>query len=66
MLWRTVKRSAESPYFVMIPDTLKSVALIEKDTNSFPDTHGWANAEFFYDAASDTFTPNGSGAKCGY
>src|SRR5262245_40584295 len=62
----TVKRSQESPYFVMIPDTLKSVAFIEKDSKRFPDTHGWAYAEFLHDAASDTFTPNGSDAKCGY
>jgi|SRR5262245_23334828 len=62
----TVKRSPESPYFVMIPDTLKSVAFIEKDTKRFPDTHGWAYAEFLYDATSDTFTPNGNDAKCGY
>jgi len=62
----TLKRNLESPYLVLIPGTLKSVALIEKDTRRFPDTHGWAYAEFKYDAGSDTFTPNGSDAKCGY
>jgi hypothetical protein len=62
----TSKRNPESPYFVMVPDTLKSVSFIEKDTNRFPDTNGWAYAQFLYDAASDTFTPNGSDAKCGY
>jgi len=56
----------ESPYFVMVPDTLKDVAVIEKDTKRFPDQHGWAYDVFNYDAASDTFTPNGSGASCGY
>jgi hypothetical protein len=50
----------------MVPDTLKSVSFIEKDTNRFPDTSGWAYAQFLYDAASDTFTPNGIDAKCGY
>jgi hypothetical protein len=60
------KKNTESPYFVMVPDTLKSVSFIEKDTNRFPDTSGWAYAQFLYDAASDTFTPNGSDAKCGY
>jgi hypothetical protein len=49
-----------------VPDTLKAVAVIEKDTRRFPDTNGWAYAEFDYDAASDTFTPNGNDAKCGY
>jgi len=62
----TSKKNPESPYFVMIPDTLKSVSFIEKDTSRFPDTHGWAYAQFRYDAASDTLTPHGSDAKCGY
>jgi Cytochrome P460 len=50
----------------MVPDALKSVSFIEKDTKRFPDTNGWAYAQFLYDAASDTFTPNGNDAKCGY
>ena len=60
------KKNPESPYFVMVPDALKSVSFIEKDTRRFPDTNGWAYAQFLYDAASDTFKPNGSDAKCGY
>ena len=60
------KKSDESPYFVMVPDTLKSVSFIEKDTKRFPNTSGWAYAQFQYDAASDTFKPNGSDAACGY
>lgn len=60
------KKNPESPYFVMVPDTLKSVSFIEKDTERFPDTNGWAYAQFVYDAASDTFKPNGNDAKCGY
>jgi hypothetical protein len=62
----TSKKNLESPYFVMVPDTLKSVSFIEKDTKRFPDTNGWAYAQFLYDAASDTFKPNGNDAKCGY
>jgi hypothetical protein len=62
----TSKKNPESPYFVMVPDTLKSVSLIEKDTKRFPDTNGWAYAQFLYDDASDTFKPNGNDAKCGY
>jgi Cytochrome P460 len=62
----TSKRNAVSPYFVMVSDTLKSVSFIEKDTMRFPDTHGWAHAQFGYDATSDTFTPHGNDAKCGY
>jgi hypothetical protein len=63
------EKNTVSPYFVMVPDTLKAVDLIEKDTKRFPDTHGWAYAEFAYDAASDTFKPSDlslSGATCGY
>ena len=62
----TFKKSAVAPYSVMVPDTLKAVAVIEKDAKRFPDTHGWAYGNFDYDAASDTFTPQGNDAKCGY
>lgn len=50
----------------MVPDTLKSVSVIEKDGKRFPNTSGWAYAQFAYDAASDTFKPVGTGAACGY
>ena len=62
----TSKKNPEFPYFVMVADTLKSVSFIEKDANRFPETNGWAYAQFVYDAASDTFAPNGSDAKCGF
>jgi hypothetical protein len=48
---------------------LKTLSFIVKDSKRFPDTHGWAYAQFAYDAASDTFKPSelsASGAKCGY
>jgi hypothetical protein len=63
--WASKKESGV-PLFRGGTDTLKSVSFIEKDTNRFPDTSGWAYAQFLYDAASDTFTPNGIDAKCGY
>jgi hypothetical protein len=62
----TTKRNTAAPYFVMVPDVLKAVATIEKDTKRFPDTHGWAYGNFDYDAASDTFSTDASDAKCGY
>ena len=62
--WR-LKRSTEAPFSVNIPDTQKDVDFIMKDSKRFPDTHGWAYAEFAYDAASDTFTPTQKDAKCG-
>lgn len=60
------KKSAEAPFSVNVPDTLKSVGFIIKDSKRFPDTGGWGYAEFPYDPASDTFTPLGSGTNCGY
>ena len=62
--WRP-KKSTEAPFSVNIPDTQKDVDFIEKDSKRFPDTHGWAYAEFAYDLASDTFTPTQKDAKCG-
>jgi hypothetical protein len=60
------KKNTESPYFVMVPDTLKTVSFIEKDSKRFPDTHGWAYAQFGYDAAADSLSPSVTGAACGY
>jgi cytochrome P460 len=53
------KKNAVSPYFVEVPDTLKSVSFIENDSKRFPDTSGWRYAQFLYDAAPDTFKPFG-------
>jgi hypothetical protein len=60
------KKSSQAPYAVEVPDELQAVATIEKDSKRFPDTHGWAYGNFNYSAASKTFTPQGSDAKCGY
>lgn len=63
------KRNAASPYFVNVPDTLKTVAFIEKDTKRFADTHRWTYAQWAYDPATDTFKPSEldpSGAACGF
>ena len=60
------KKSAESPFSVNVPDTLRNVAFIEKDSKRFPDSGGWGYANFNYDAASKTFTPDGQGSNCGH
>ena len=63
------KENPASPYFVTVPDQLKELAFIEKDTRRFPNTHGWAYADWAYDAATDTFKPSelsSSGAACGF
>jgi hypothetical protein len=63
------KKNEESPYFVNIPDTLKTLAFIEKDLKRFPNTHGWAYAQWDYDAATDALKPSvldPSGSECGF
>jgi len=60
------KKSSEAPFSVRIPEALQDVFLIEKDTKRFPNTNGWAYAQFNYDPASDAFTAEGRGTNCGY
>lgn len=62
----TSKKSAESPYFVMVPDALKSVSFIEKDSKRFAASGNWGYAQFPYDAASATLKTSGTDAACGY
>jgi hypothetical protein len=63
------KQSTEAPFPVAVPDTLIGLGCMVKDSERFPDGGGWGYAQFDYDAASDTFTPNtsiqGNDAKCG-
>jgi hypothetical protein len=63
------KKNEASPYSVNVPDTLKELAFIEKDAKRFPNTHGWAYADWAYDAPTDTLKPSQlsqSGSECGY
>jgi len=56
-----------------LPSTQHDVDFMVKDSKRFADSGGWGWAVFFYDAASDTFTPGtladkppqGNDAKCG-
>jgi hypothetical protein len=59
------KKQYQSPYFVEVPDTLKSVSFIEKDSKRFPDSSGWGYAQFLYDAPSDTFKAFGTDSSFG-
>src|SRR5579862_4193354 len=64
--WK-LKKSTESPFAVNVPDALQDVFLIEKDTQRFPDTKGWAYAVFDYNSASDTYTADPTGTvNCGF
>ena len=62
--WAT-KENPASPYSVQVPDTLKSVAFMVKNSHRFPETDGWGYAQFMFDAASDTFKPFGSNSSFG-
>src|SRR5262245_13130964 len=62
--WRP-NNSAEAPVPTKVPDTLKDAAFMAKDGKRFSDSGGWAYAMFNYDPASDRFTPEGAGTKCG-
>ena len=63
--WKAEK-SADAPAPTTVQGALHDVDLMAKDSKRFADSGGWGYAQFNYAAASDTFTPLGSGAKCGY
>ena len=58
--------NAVSPYPVEVPNTLKSVSFMVKDSKRFADSGGWGYAQFSYNPGSDSFTPVGTGPACGY
>jgi cytochrome P460 len=60
------KKSAEAPVQTLVPDTLHDVDGMVRDSSRFADSGNWGYSQFDYDAASDTFTPHGTGAKCGF
>ena len=60
------KQSAEAPDPTTVPNTLHDIDFMVKDSTRFRNTGGWGFAQFNYDTASDTFTPLGTGADCGY
>ena len=60
------KKSADAPAPTTVPDALHDVDFIQRDSKRFPDSGGWGYAQFNYDAASDAFTPEGSGSDCGH
>src|SRR5881394_88944 len=59
------KKSSEAPFDVSVPDHLKDLFFIEKDSKRFADIGGWGYALFDYDSAADAFKPNGTGVNCG-
>jgi hypothetical protein len=63
--WKAAK-SADAPSPTTVPGELDDVDFMVKDSRRFADTGGWGYAQFNYNPASDTFTPLGTGAQCGY
>lgn len=61
----SVKKNPVSPYEVTVPDALRSVSFIEKDSKRFPATNGWGYAQFTYDATAKAFAAVGSGKDFG-
>jgi len=60
------KKSPEAPVATTIPDTLHDIAFMAKDSKRFADSGGWGWAFFNYSTTSNSFSPLGTGAKCGY
>lgn len=56
--WST-KINPLMPGFAKVPDTLKKLSFMVKDSKRFLDTDGWGYAEFAYDATSGAFKPYG-------
>jgi Cytochrome P460 len=63
--WKA-RKSAEAPDPTTVPDILHDIDFMVRDSKRFSKTGGWGWAQFNYDAASDTFTPDGSGTDCGF
>jgi Cytochrome P460 len=63
--WKA-KKSTDEPATPTVPGVLDDIDFMEKDGKRFADSGGWGYAQFNYDSASDSFTPLGSDAKCGY
>jgi Cytochrome P460 len=60
------KKSAEAPAPTTVPDTLHDIDFMVKDGRKFANSGGWGYAQFNYDAASDAFSPDGTGSDCGH
>jgi hypothetical protein len=62
--WK-LKKSAEAPFAVDVPDTFAQAFLMEKDSKRFPKTGGWGYAVFNYAPANGKFTPDAAPVDCG-
>ena len=57
----SMKNNPVLPGSSMVPDTLRKVQFMVKDSKRFADTDGWGYADFTFDASSGTFKAIGNG-----
>jgi len=62
--WNTKKSPDGFP--ALVPGALHDLDLMAKDSKRFASSGGWGYGQLNYDAASDNFTPLGTGAGCGF
>jgi cytochrome P460 len=62
----TVKKSAEAPAPTTVPGALHDIDFMVRESKRFADIGNWGYAQFNYEPASDSFSPEGTGADCGY
>jgi cytochrome P460 len=63
--WNTTK-SADAPAPTTVPGSLHDVDLMVRDSKRFAASGNWGYAQFNYEPASDSFSPEGSGTDCGF
>ena len=71
--WKQKKSTDAPDPTTVVPDTLKGVGFMIRDSKRFPDSGGWGWAQFKYDTASGSFRPfttedvppQENDAKCG-
>ncbi len=64
MHWNAIKSPDGFP--ALVPGSLHDLDLMAKDSKRFASTGGWGYGQLNYDAASDSLTPLGTGAGCGF
>jgi len=62
--WNTKKSPDGFP--ALVPASLHDLDLMAKDSKRFAGSGGWGYGQLNYDAASDNFTPLGTGSGCGF
>jgi hypothetical protein len=63
--WKSAQ-SLEAPAPTTVPGGLHDVDFMVRDSKRFAASGNWGYAQFNYEAASDSFSPEGRGADCGY